>query len=543
MLKLTDARAVSLSRENDPPAIVEGAAPQVTLEELDRSRDGAHMTLFDGPGAPTARPGSGIGAGMLFGEARQLRRDRGKRGVGMWTFLVLLTVLALLAVGDMIALSRVDPEEFLVTESHVLQVSFSQGSELNEDQSLNEESRTFLREISEEGPESVFLPGVTARITYTASLYRQMEAVTLALPSSMSYVPCEYLDEGTLLCGRMPERSNEVVADRQVLEAMLKSDSVAVNGITDLAYFLDKELTAEKRSYTLRVVGVCDGGSRALYISRAALLSLCNSGINLMPLSELRAIDPARYGDVTLDEGQCIVNASAAGVVYTSRIGDNYHAGGDYFKIVDAIELEDSLACVIVADELIEPLTFDRLRQSVQLYCPDKAAMLAYLREKVASEASGSMRVEILDPYQDQYDQFARAARLRVNARTIVTGTLLALCLVMLWLLCRTQARERVGLLAVYRLLGIPRRKLYWIFLMDGALSALSSVLPAALITFGILEAIRRWTSVELPVILGPAAVALTGLGILTYFLLVSVLPLVGLLRMPPAQLAAQYDM
>ena len=55
--------------------------------------------------------------------------------------------------------------------------------------------------------------------------------------------------------------------------------------------------------------------------------------------------------------------------------------------------------------------------------------------------------------------------------------------------------------------------------------------------------AVHRWTEIELAIVLPWQAAGLVGLGILAYYLLVSVLPLFSLLRLPPARLAAKYDM
>ena len=116
------------------------------------------------------------------------------------------------------------------------------------------------------------------------------------------------------------------------------------------------------------------------------------------------------------------------------------------------------------------------------------------------------------------------------------------LSLVMLYLLCRSQARDRIGMMAVYRLLGIPGRKLMAIFSMESLLFSLSSVLPATALTWLAIQIMNRLPSLEFSMILPLSVTAIVFASITVYYLLVSLLPVRNLLRLPPARLAGKYD-
>ena len=113
----------------------------------------------------------------------------------------------------------------------------------------------------------------------------------------------------------------------------------------------------------------------------------------------------------------------------------------------------------------------------------------------------------------------------------------------MLYLLCRSRVNERLGLVAVYRLLGIPGRKLYGIFLMEGGVAALTTLAPTVALTWLAIQVAGRIPELESTLELPWYIAALAGVCIIAYYLLVSVLPLGRLLRQPPAQLAAKYDL
>ena len=153
------------------------------------------------------------------------------------------------------------------------------------------------------------------------------------------------------------------------------------------------------------------------------------------------------------------------------------------------------------------------------------------------------IKVRIYDPYAQRYAEYEAAAVKRADGRTLVTLSVVALCMIMLYLLCRSRINERVGLIAVYRLLGIPGRKLYSIFLMESGIAALTTLLPTVVLTWLGISLAQKIPELESALELPPYVAAAAAIGIVMYYLLVSVLPLGRLLRQPPAQLAAKYDL
>lgn len=246
------------------------------------------------------------------------------------------------------------------------------------------------------------------------------------------------------------------------------------------------------------------------------------------------------------------------------------------------------MANIVVSDEMLDQLIAHSLNTRVTIYCTDKAATMAALQElgcqkplealseELAASAalnpelteaeflyrymevlpenatseywvwyyinSGLLEITVSDPYGETYRAYQEAASLRLDGRTIVIFTLIAVSLVMLYLLCRSQVQGRLALLAVYRLLGIPGRKLYRIFTLEGILSAMRTILPSAVLTWGAVQVLKQIPEIELTLLLPWQAAGIVALLILGYYLLVSLLPLSRLLKLPPAQLAAKYD-
>ena len=120
---------------------------------------------------------------------------------------------------------------------------------------------------------------------------------------------------------------------------------------------------------------------------------------------------------------------------------------------------------------------------------------------------------------------------------------MILLCVVMLSLLQRTRVQERIGLIAVYRLLGIPGGKLRAIFALESVFLALRSILPVTLVTWAVVAAMNSLPSMVSSLTLPWYAALACALLLLGFHILAGLLPLGRLLKLPPARLAAKYDL
>ncbi len=559
VIKLADSRNIQLGGPEEAPRIVKGAAPVLTLEEVDRQNQSQTVLFRDKP-APPAPPGKGVTLPMMFREARTLKKGKGMRRMGIKLFLVVLTALTLWMAGDFLALSKVDPEDFITTDSHVLRLTLAQGQNLdsedfdpnNPTDVVTQMNRTpdqirqqYLEDLLQRDLDMTFLPSVPESPTIGVATYYQFENTTLQVPE-FSYVRIDQLDPGTLIYGRMPQNREEIVVDRRVLDAVLETDGLVQNCLNDVSFFLNNRFSYGKRSYYPQIVGICDSGERSVYMYPSGMATICSSGGNVISLSEFQAQYPGQYEDLTLEDTECFVNLSSAGSIYSNKKGSNYSFGANKFVIKDCLEVEDLSAFLVIPDSRVETMIFNSVltnsTERVSLYCGEKQAVRTALSQKTPDQEAGFLSVRIHDVYQEQMDAYTQAAQIRADARTIVTFTVIALCLVMLYLLCRTQAQSRLELLAVYRLLGIPRRKLHGIFLMESLFAALETVLPTAVLLCAGVTLANGTKELSLPIELPWQAALAVGLAICGYYLLVTALPLVRLLAMPPAQLAAKYD-
>lgn len=537
VIKLDDSRAVTCTASGESPVLLEGKTPTVTLQSVEEQED---LPLFDGSEDPCGKAGRGIPFKMLWRESLSLLWGKGARQLGGWLFLMVLTVLTVLTVSDYITVSSVDPRQFVRTDAHMLELRMERGRALDaQTLGLTELVQSYADYYTASNEDIVVVPHVHTTAKLATEVFAQLREQTISF-GNFSYVPMEFLDESTLILGRVPEHPNEIVVDRWVLDAVLAEDGILQNSIADISFFLDKELTYAKETYTATIVGICDGGRAAVYMELSALASIGVGGSDVMTLSQLQAMYPGAYDHVELGEGECLyirpndADTRTAGNTVTVNKSLQY-------RIVEVLDVP-GYATFVVADEQLPTVIRAMLTQRFHLYCPDQAAMKGFLEQPMPEELEGMLQVEVVDAYADAWAEYEKASTLRADARTIVTVTVMVLAAVMLFLLRRSQVQERMDMLAVYRLLGIPKGKLVTVFTLESLLQSVIAALPCTLVTWLVLHLLRGVEDLGFSMLLPLGAAVTVWAAITLYHLTVTLLPLLHLLRLPPARIASKYD-
>ena len=543
IIKLDDGRTISCSTSKEDPVILEGKRPELVLESLDNTPDEQNLT--DKRPVKSVRAGKGLTPGMLLDEAVRLLKGKGLRFVTTWLFLAAMSVLASFIVSDYLTVSSVDPHDFVITDSHILELEFERGPNHKlSSSSILLPVQQYLKHLETSGLRYDLLPYVTTPLRYSTDVFVQMGAVTENL-GSFNHALISRLDESKLIYGRMPEKSDEIVIDRWVLDAFLAKDGIIQSSIPHISDFIGVQLQYFKSTYAPTVVGICDCGDPTVYLPTAGMISVGRGGTTVMPLSELQAMYPGEYDHVTLGEKECLVVLNIAGATYKTKVGHPFKVCNGYeATIFDSIEA-DTWARIVVGDDTLDTILaqVSKVTTSLILYCEDKQAMKDFLAQGMPEELDGVLLLEVKDTHGDAWRRYEKASTLKADARTIVTVTVIVLCMVMLYLLQRSSVQQRIGMMAVYRLLGIPRRKLLVIYSIESLLFSLTSVLPATALTWLVIQVLNILPSVEFSMILPVSAAGAVCAAIAAYYLAVSLLPTYRLLQLPPARLASKYDL
>ncbi len=543
LIKTDDPRVVLCSEINTSPKLIEGDRPILSMETFAQ----------EAPSSPTApmpkpkkRGKKGLGLRFLFREAGFLASPKRLGKIGTGIFIILLSLMISLSVSDIITVASIDPEDFITTDSHVLDLTFNRGEKLPTGVwHLDSYRSQFMDHLNTSGLDFDYVMKTNTFFEYKDSTVPQFGNLSMKLTHA-NYIHIDRLDESTLIQGRMPERSDEIVIDRWLVDMILADDGILQNVIPNSAYLLGKPLHINKTPYSPTIVGICDSGQPNMYLSTEAMLSLGTGGMEVVSFSEFcRLTGYSKYDSLENDE--CIVLADTAGSIFMSHIGRIYHFGENRtYMIKDALLGTEEIltAKYVVPDEMI-PVLYREMIEYIgdfSVWCADKDAMLAYVGGELPANLDGMLDIDVNDQYQNDYDAYLEKTLAKADARTIITVTVFALSVVMLYLMQRSKMNERMDIVAVYRLLGIPKHNLTFIFAVESVTLTLKYAVPTVLGVWLVINVLSAIETIGLVMLFPVSAVLITLAAILTVRLILAVLPVLRLLSLPPARLAAKYD-
>jgi hypothetical protein len=411
---------------------------------------------------------------------------------------------------------------------------------------LDAEINAYMNYIRSSGLDVDFIPASdSTKFEYKDDTISQIGTSTMGFPIYTT-VNISRLDETTLIAGRMPENYNEIVVDRWVLDKALEVDGILQNMIPNAEYFVGKTLETG-RYYSPVIVGVCDSGEPSIYMSKEGLLSIGTVGYELISLSEFKRLT-GYSEEFTLEGNECIAYKPSTGVSYPEGTTLRVRTGESLkvkFTIEEAFDCGfDMKPRIIVSDEMVDKL-YDAAVCGIDhfiLWTSDKTALNAFLDEDMPDALYGRLDVNRVDRYTISYNDYLAQTAAKIDGRTIVISSIIILSLAMLYLMQRSKIKDRMDLIAVYRLLGIPKQNLMVIFAIESVVTTVKYGLPAVAVTYATINILSKVEVIGEVLIFPLWGALLTFAAIALFRLVFAVIPVISINRKPPARLAADYD-
>ena len=545
VIKTSDKRLINCSNGNDEIRIIEGAKPVLSLETIDRQDETEVEKPQETPSDPKAEKHKQFG--MKFKEIFNLARKKDPKRIAIRVFLVVLAVLMIINVGDFARIAEIKPSEFAHTDSNVLSVRFLREDGIDAELfALKDLSIEAIKYLKSQGLDFDVIPAPSDQPNYKEETFLQTGSCKVEVAEYCT-VFLERFNSSNLIFGRIPEKMDEVVVDKLVLERTMEEKGILQNSIPNVQYFLGKSFTYS-RGREIKIVGISDVGSPNIYMSKSLALNLGNFiGTPIATLDEFVTL----YLDVEIDVdalktlaiNECLYVGQTIAVEYRNPVGSTVRLNNRLELTVAANYVyRPTTINIVVSDAGREEMLNNCVEEYINVYCADKQAFKNVVANGLPQQFDNKLKLAITDNSQLEREEYTKMVRERVNARVIVTVTVAFLLLVMLYLLQRSVIRSRIELVSVYRLLGVPKRELVDMFMAESALLLLVFVIPFALATWGVV-ALLAYLGIAANVFSLTWYWVLAAIGFVSvYFELVTVLPLVALINRPPAKLATKYD-
>lgn len=473
----------------------------------------------------------------------------GKQQIFLVICFVAMAVLLVLSAADIMTLNSIDIRSIVQTDSDFLYmegVRKPAANDLDKDAYEERLGETLEQLVEVVGIENLHFYFPTD-LTYVYDGFVQIQNAS-GLLSGYSIGFLEDIDESSLIYGRMPESYDEILIDKWVADKFSQGSNTLAQLIPDAEALVGRELSIKRKNWTLKIVGICDTNRPDIYMDRYTCMGITTwTSAQPSDILELRAAYPGQYDAVELAEDQALVSesylnqCSKAGEYYyfTTPLHQRYYVAGTFpdefgagYVLGEEGYRQQLLAMVCQAREWIVRVEDEKMRSS----------LYRFVEENNQNEEA-FVQLYVTDNYAQELASYEAARAVRLNARMIVTIAIFVVSVVLLYFSMKSNAVRKIQDIAVYRLLGIKKSGIVLIFGLETAMLTTYTTLPAVLAATGVLKFIASIPSLESKMVFSWGAAGLILLFLYVVNMIAGILPVLGMLRLPPAKLAAKYDL
>lgn len=257
--------------------------------------------------------------------------------------------------------------------------------------------------------------------------------------------------------------------------------------------------------------------------------------------NELAALEE-QYG-MTYEEYNEKVNVSEE---YKNYSYTGFLTGGIKYIVTGCFPSEYGVDFIISEDSLqyFEKMIIDTYRKC-QVYVEDSRNskhtiddMLSCIPESILS----SLNVKITNTAEDEIASYQKENSEKLNGRILITVTIFLISLTILYFIMKANAITRIGDLGVYRMLGISKGSILAMFAIEITIITSMTSLVGAGLTVLIMKFVAGIEALEITFVFPWYIFVMVIVFLYGVNVLIGILPVQKMLKLPPAQLAAKYD-
>lgn len=430
--------------------------------------------------------------------------------------------------------------EVQTTDSHYISVSAEPAYNVYE-WDFDEAFQNFCEKYVFQGKYSDIYRTAGSNLTLRYHGFMQLTAANAGF-TDFSFLSPDHVSEKDLICGHLPEKSNEIVADRWLFDRFLASDSPFKILYSDAEDFLNEVLESKVTGDSFRIVGICDKGEPGIYMSQNKAMGLAINSYRIASLDELRAEYPEKYDDISLKDGEILANLSMKEEYerlkldsITMKNGREYTITGYFPEELNVDYVLNDADCLTIRNDYIV------FSKNYDLYTEHPEQAIKDLKKYAKQpEYANFFTLKAVSQQQEQIKTFEEARKESVSSRNLIAIAAAFLALFAIYFTIKSNVSSRMEELTVYRLIGISGKSIIHAYLLEMVLITSYTVLPAVLVTSGLLHFISSVPSLELHLNFPWWAAFLLIAVLYLLNVLISILPIRNILSQPPAKLAAK---
>lgn len=480
--------------------------------------------------------------------------------------LFILIVLALLSLQSVASARFIDKQELLKMDSHVYTINLECGHKEMMTPVHQFGFKYFYNDFLEKNPNIEPLLITPMKFYYSLPNFNQITEKKYEI-SNFTVLPFEFIDEKTLLYGRMPEKINEIVVEKWVLESAITES--AVSNFLDITSFINRPVGFKNQDASYKIVGVVDSKQNTVYMNKWAIINIFPSTMKAEYIKIIGKSEFEKLNNVKLPE--LAMNTVIQNIDYNYKYGSkNLILNDDFslqYSIIDYIDFNSAPYHFILNDN-----TYSNILKSIascsfeflNVYCEndnEKKQVDEYIESVKEFYSSGQLiankengfeyytnfdKVHInLNSYSD-YDNALEPYLLESNknvaSRLLITLTILVISVIIVFFSMKSYSIKNIYDIGVYRAIGIKKSSIAFVYALEILIISLKTTLVGGIFTFLIVNIINGIPIFDLQIGMSFELFICTTLGLILLNIFVGVLPVIGYLRLTPSQILTKYD-
>lgn len=474
----------------------------------------------------------------IFHMALENIQMMGKKQAFVIGILLVTAILLSISMAQFISSVSVDEASIRATDSHYTSLTFAKSS-LRMSYDDQEKIQDYIENHLANSKNGSLFYVPSSSIYLVGSGYEQLDHLTQMI-ENYSYVSKDHLSKDKIIYGEMPKKRNDIVMDLVLVERILQSKGAVSSLRSGPESYVGTKIAVGSTDVVMNVVGICDTNEPSIYCGQNMLLGI--NGLEIASTEELKAADLDGYTDVELKENEILVRK---GLYDALEDGETVIQFGN--EVASPIyDIVGTFPDEMNADYVLSDKSCDDIRNMTIL---ENKTCLIYSNnvnetkkyyEKLGKGKIQGFSLELKIPSKEEVAAYKEEYMVDMDAKQLITFAIVIISMIMVYFTIKSNAMSRSEELTVYRLIGISKGSILKAYMLEMILMTCYTSLPAVLVTSGVIKFISSIPSLQIIMILPWWSILLLLAAIYAVHVIISIMPVYGILSKPPAALAVK---
>lgn len=391
------------------------------------------------------------------------------------------------------------------------------------------------------------MPG-NSSVNFSVNYNDYYQSINIKDILSGSLSDINLIKDSDILYGTMPKEMNEVVVDKRSILSMFDENGYAnMIGIKNVRDMIGREIKIDTMDAFV-IVGIVDLGSPSIYMNRSNFINVLSNTKNNdtnMYISEEEIGNQKIYdynlevNDIELKKGnypvndyEVIVNIKNSDTMPLNKYIDT-KVNDKKLLVVGYYFSKDNMDAFLVNNNTVK---YDLISKSKDMVLVSKD------KDKTINEFR-DMGLNIEDSYSVSRKKYIESNKERVNTTLLVSGVILIISLVEVFLMIRASFLSRVKSVGIYRAIGVKKSDIYRMFYGEIiAITTIASV-PGIILASYILKVLSNIKFLSKYFLVNFRIVLLSIIFVYIFNLIIGLIPVFNTIRRRPASILSRHDL